>query len=72
MSNTFKLQFEVKLELKRGNGFLVHNVFKVKLEVKRQFPLFSAFMILAFNLQFNLKLKVKRHFQLWCISYSGV
>ena len=41
-SNTFKLQFKVKLELKRGNGSLVHfpflafNLqFKVKLEVKR-------------------------------------
>ena len=49
-SNTFKLQFKVKLELKRGNGSLVHFSFpafnfqfKVKLEVKRHFQLFLSF-----------------------------
>ena len=43
-SNTFKLQFKGKLELKRGIGSLVHFPFlafnfqfKVKLEVKRHF-----------------------------------
>ena len=48
-SNTFKLQFKVKLELKRGNGSLVHfpflafNLqFKVKLEVKLQFQHYMA------------------------------
>ncbi|QHN78062.1 uncharacterized protein DS421_19g658240 [Arachis hypogaea] len=69
-SNTFKLQFKVKLELKRGNGSLVHfpflafNLqfkFKVKLEVKLQFQHFLAFMILAFKFQFKLKLELKLH-----------
>ncbi|QHO07725.1 uncharacterized protein DS421_14g466240 [Arachis hypogaea] len=108
MSNTFKLQFKVKLKLKRGNEkatleernsptrlsssltlnwslnvemllvpflLLAFNLqfkvklevtwkcflFKVKLEVKRQFQHFLAFMILAFKLQFRLKLELKLH-----------
>ncbi|QHO01604.1 uncharacterized protein DS421_13g416530 [Arachis hypogaea] len=75
MSNTFKLQFKVKLKLKRGNEesnpggaigsntFKLQFKFKVKLEVKRQFQHFLTFMILAFKLQFRLKLELKRHFQ---------
>ncbi|RYQ84112.1 hypothetical protein Ahy_B10g103026 [Arachis hypogaea] len=70
VSNTFKLQFEVKLELKRGNGESnpggenLSNTFKlqfeVKLELKRGNGSLVLFPLLAFNLQFKVKLEVKR------------
>ena len=69
MSNTFKLQFKVKLKLKRGNE-------KATLEEKNSRTRLSSslrlnwslnvemllvpFLLLAFNLQFKVKLEVKR------------
>ncbi|QHO38145.1 uncharacterized protein DS421_4g117850 [Arachis hypogaea] len=72
MSNTFKLQFKLKLELKRGNGFLVHNLGRTRLSSSLSLNwslnvemLPGAILLLAFNFQFKVKLEVKRHFQLF-------
>ena len=79
VSNTFNLQFEVKLEVKRGNGESnpggerLSNTFKlqfeVKLELKRGNGSLVLFPLLAFNLQFEVKLEVKRGTPPW-MAYS--
>ncbi|QHN96397.1 uncharacterized protein DS421_18g618070 [Arachis hypogaea] len=69
--STFKLQFKLKLELKRVRPFSSRVAFfistfklqfNLKLELKRVRPFSSrvAFFISTFKLQFNLKLKLKR------------
>ncbi|QHO41159.1 uncharacterized protein DS421_5g143320 [Arachis hypogaea] len=70
MSNTFKLQFNLKLELKHGNGSLEENSSRTRLSSSLRLNwslnvemLLGAILILAFNFQFKVKLKVKRQFQ---------
>ena len=53
-SNTFKLQFKVKLELKRGNG-----------ESNPGGETWSN----TFKLQFKVKLELKRGMAPWCTSH---
>ena len=78
VSNTFNLQFEVKLEVKRGDGESnpgvekLSNTFKLQFEsnwsLNVEWPL-VLFLVLAFNLQFEVKLEVKRGTPPW-VAYS--
>ncbi|QHO53339.1 uncharacterized protein DS421_2g47090 [Arachis hypogaea] len=71
LSSSLRLNWSLNVEMLPG-AFLIlafNFQFKVKLEVKRHFQLFSAFRILAFKLymawqfkfQFKLKLELKLH-----------